>query len=741
MEENFRILKPFLRGFPLILISVIISVMIAKKYLSYVTPMYESTAKLKLADVGDGVPSSNLFKDFDVFTSANKIAAEIEVLKSSVLLNKTFDGLDFGLEVYRVGKLKTIELYRDSPILINGEFHNPRAYDKKYKLRVVSDDSYEVTFPDTGEMAIGTFTDTIAFEYGEIWMSLNEKYISSRDDVALIDQYEFEFLSRQKLLGKITSNLDIVSVDKDVAVIRLNLRSEVPEKSSAFVNKLAETYIFDYIETKYKAAETTVHFLANQIDEVTEKLSKTESNIENYRNNKNIINIRQETETDLRKISQLKIQQTNIEMNLMAIRELNEYMNTEQDSFLLLAPNFEAFNDLLSTEIVKNIKALQAEKQDLLLTFTPEEERVKVIHYKIEDLNNYLIESIKNTKINLEIKYAKLSKDIEDAEKVFIGMPGREKTLTIMNREFQIFQQSYNFLNEKKIEAEIAQAAKIAFHRILTPGMTSKEPVSPNRPIIIIVSAILGMFSSIILIYLVHLAKAKVNDVHTIEKSSSIPVALLTQKFRNENEFRRSFLKEAIQLELKGLLKDKGVLVITSNSNSEGRSFHTLQLSKALALQGRKVLLIDVESRLEKLKIEADNQISATTVENVSYMNLSHPDYNMLSKKALQELIDNLKEKFDVIVVNNQALENETKSLLLMGVADTNLFVVDSRRTRASQIIKTDILKEEFKLPNMWFVLNRAGYNPNVIVELSAWGKKMISERKNGNAQYHEPNA
>ena len=96
-------------------------------------------------------------------------------------------------------------------------------------------------------------------------------------------------------------------------------------------------------------------------------------------------------------------------------------------------------------------------------------------------------------------------------------------------------------------------------------------------------------------------------------------------------------------------------------------------------------------------------------------------EYEIISR-ALQELLDNLKQKFDVIVVNNEALENETKSLLLMGVADTNLFVLDSRRTPASQIIKTDILKEEFKLPNMWFVLNRAGYNPNVMVELSAWG-------------------
>ena len=86
MNENIRLLKPLFRGLPIIVIVMIISVLAAKKYLNYVTPMYESTAMLKLADVHEGVPGANLFKDLDVFASANKISTEIEVLKSSILL-------------------------------------------------------------------------------------------------------------------------------------------------------------------------------------------------------------------------------------------------------------------------------------------------------------------------------------------------------------------------------------------------------------------------------------------------------------------------------------------------------------------------------------------------------------------------------------------------------------------------------------------------------------------------------
>ena len=110
MEDNLRLLRPLFRGFPFVVLAMVMAVLAAKKYLSYVTPMYESTAKLKLADIHEGVHNSNLFKDFDVFTTSNKIAAEIEVLKSRILIQKALDSLDFDVEIYRKGKIRTVEL-------------------------------------------------------------------------------------------------------------------------------------------------------------------------------------------------------------------------------------------------------------------------------------------------------------------------------------------------------------------------------------------------------------------------------------------------------------------------------------------------------------------------------------------------------------------------------------------------------------------------------------------------------
>lgn len=714
MNENLRGLKPFLRGLPIIILVMVISVFGAKKYLSYVTPLYESTAKLKLADSEDGIESGNLFKDFDVFVNTNKIAAEIEVLRSSDLLKKTLRNLDFNLEIYRVGEVRTVELYQNSPLIIIGKSKDDSWYDVRYKIRIISTSEYEIQLPKSKRILRGKLGVPIKLDNGELFVSLNSRYIASKKDAKIIDNYEVEFLSMQKLLTKINKDLDIVSVDKDVPIIRINLKSTVPLKASKFVNLLAETYIQDYIESKYKLANTTVNFLNERIGEASERLAQSESKIESYRNRERIVNIRQETETDLRKISQLKIQQTNVKMNLDAIIKLNEYIKSGKEDFLSLAPNFEAFTDLLSTELIKSIKKLQSEKKDLLLTYTAKDNKVKVIDEKINDLSSYLIESIKNTMNNMQVKYDDLSRDIEAAEQTFIDVPEKEKIMNSMTRDFDLLQSSYNVLNQKKIEAEIARSVRVAFHKIITPGELPYKPVSPIPSIIIIVAVLLGFFGSVIIIYAVHFAKSKVNDVITIEKNSSIPVALATPYLKHEPEIKAFFLKEAIQLELKGIVSAGKKIALTSYDTPECHWFHLKNLALALNAQGRKIVLIDA----------VGNTCSDLPVSTkLSCINISDKKYTMYSKESMASFVNSITADCDICLINNQSLEDETIGMLLMSIADHNLFILDSRKTAEKKITKLELLRNEFSIPDLWFVLNKADYNPSIFKQ----GYKCIS--------------
>ncbi len=519
-------------------------------------------------------------------------------------------------------------------------------------------------------------------------------------------------------MAKINKNLDIVPIDKDVPVIRINLKNAVPEKTALFVNKLAEMYIKDYIQGKYRAANTTVDFLNNEIVTANERLSNSENNVQNYRDERKIINVTQETETDLRKISQLKIQKTNMRMNLDAIKDLNKYIASGKNNYLDLAANFEAFTDLLSTDMVKNMKKLQSDKKDLLLTYTPAHEKVKIIDQKIKDLTDYQIESIKNTEKNLQVKYDDLSYDINESEKVFIGLPEKEKMLNILNREFNMYEKNYNFLNEKRIEAGIARSAKIAFHKIISPGEVPKSPVSPIRKIIIVVAAFLGFLGSIILIYIVHIAKAKVNDAFTIEKNSTIPIAFSTPFIKKNDNIMDNFLKEALQMELKGMIEKQSIIVLSSYDKSKDHLFHSSNLAKAFVAQGRKVLIVDATGQLKG------------TIDEKDYLNYSDNHFMNYTKTIFQEEIKTKLQEYDLCLIHNQSINEDKLGLLFMSLASQNLMVLDSRKTAEKTIVKIELLKDEYQLPNVWFALNKAGYNPSVFEEIKKIWTKYIKKTK-----------
>lgn len=706
-------LKPYIRGWLIIAGAMVIAYVVAAKYLSYVTPMYESTSKLRLADLNEGVPNSNLFKDLDIFVTTQKINAEIELLKSHVILGKALDKVGFDVSVFREGNIKKTELFHDSPILIRPIHWEERQKDKEFRLWVLDSKSYSI-FTPSGEVFEGKMGKELEFLGCTILVDLNKELLATRETLQIADHYIFSVLSRARQISSTLAALDVVAVDKDVPVIRISFKSSHPEKAALLPNALAEAYINDYIENKFGAANVTADFLDERIKDVGDKLANAEEMILNYRDDNSITNIQQETETDLRKISQMKIQQTNLKMTRDAIRDLEAYILSGQDNFLELAPNFEAFTDLLSTEIVKNIKQLQAEKKDLLLKYTASNERVKVVDEKIKDLTSYLTESIRNTRKNLEVKYDRLVKDIEDAEKVFIDVPEKERMITILRREFEIYQQSYNFLNEKRIEAEIARSARISFHRLITPASVSKVPVSPNTTIIKIVAIILGMLGGVVLIFIVHTLKARVNDLSTVESNSNIPVLLSIPRHVSPSEKEEYFLKSLTEMEVKKLIHENSICCLTGFNREHGQRYLLTGLEEIMKLQHRRFLTVHLKEGYEETRI-------IESPESESARLFIHEDkLKGQSTSEIQQLIRNESARFDFTIIDNSCI-GKPFTLAVMSMANLNLICIDTRLTPASKIHEVNQLNDEFKLENIYLAVNRVGYTPNFIRELAGY--------------------
>ncbi len=694
--------KPLLRYFPLVILTMALGVFAARLYLRYATPMYESTAKIKLADSRDGVPNGNLFKDFDVFSNSNKISAEVELLKSKVLIDRAAISLNLGTTIYRIGKVRKQELYNNSPILVSAEIPaRSKWMDRTFKLSIKYNKDVQLITPD-GKALKGFIGLPIQTKEGSVTISQNADYTDDKDVVQLNDRYEFMLNSRNGIVNKIVANLDVMSVDKDVPVLRISYRSAVPDKSADIVNGVAQAYINDYVAEKFRSADTTVHFINNELQDYTARLSGSESSIEGYRDAHNIINIRQETETDLRKIADLKKQQASVRMNIQAIDSLNKYMSAGQNHVLDLAPNFEAFTDLLSTELIKKIKQLQAEKKDLLTRYTPENEKVMVIDDKIADITSYLRESIHNTQINLRLKYQDLSQTIASAEAEFIGLPTKEKNMTILERDFGMNEQIYRFLREKRTEAEIARAATISFHRIISPAETPTSAIFPNGKLIQVFSGFLGLIFGVIFIYGIHHFRGGIESTDDIYRETDTPITTIIPFIKTPAEREKLFSKWILEMELQGQLPSGTVLTVSSMQRHEGKEFVAAGLVQAAMQLGKKVLFVSLDEKQQVFS------------EHFQYQTIHDFPDKWYQIAEWQSMLWRWQQHYDLIVIRNKPVNDATSAMMVMAASDLNLMVLDSVKSKKATIREADQLREKLKLTNMSFVLNRANYKPTI---------------------------
>ncbi len=714
-KEITKPLLPYYKGLPIIIATVAGSLLIARYYLKWVTPMYESTAKIKLADRHEGIGNSNLYKDLDVFVTSNKVSGEVELMKSNVILKKAISKLNLRTKIYRVGDIHKTELYNQSPIIIKADISDCKWADRPFGVTIKTDSLYTLTLP-TGDHVDGKMNQLLDTKCGPVFIYLNTELLRNNPGIPLNDRFEFTVYSDQNIMDEISANLDVMSVDKEVSVLRISYKSPVAQKSADIVNSVSAAYIADYIDEKYRSADTASIFLDKQLKEFSGKLSASEGAIEDYRVQHNIINIPQETETNLRKVADMKKQLSSVEMNLSAVDSLSNYMAHGKKNAAELAPNFEDFNDQLSTEMVKTMKELQREKKDLLLRFTPEDEKVKALDEKIHDLCNYLNQNIKNTKSNLQVKYASLKQDITDAEKAFIGLPTKEKTMKVMERNSGLNEQIYRFLHEKRTEAEIAKAATISFHRIISEGEVPKKPVSPNPTLIEALATFMGFLMGITLIFLVHTLKGRVNNEETIYKSTDIPVGQAIPLLANTVERSNFFRKWALQLELKGLLQNGALLTLSSFNNEEGKRFAAGNLAQGVTALGKKVLLIDADGSMKNNG-------------GPHYFNLQTLASNWQEPAIWRQQVQEWKKTYDVLVLKNFSIEAEPSSLLLMADAQSNLLILDSLKTKKAIINEVDVMKKELHLTNLEFVFNRANYTPGLFTQMKVfvqkkWGKQ-----------------
>ena len=189
----------------------------------------------------------------------------------------------------------------------------------------------------------------------------------------------------------------------------------------------------------------------------------------------------------------------------------------------------------------------------------------------------------------------------------------KKELLRIYPVQRNIQEQLYLYLLQKREETAISKSGTLANSRLIEPAKTSRQS-SPNKPILYLAALCAGILLPSGIIYFKNLLNNTVADASEITKETNAPVLgeighNTTGKTIVAEQNSRTALAEQFRVLRTNLQflaggKEKQIIMITSSSGGEGKSFLSINLGSALAISNKKVVLVELDLRKPKISKE-----------------------------------------------------------------------------------------------------------------------------------------
>lgn len=173
--------------------------------------------------------------------------------------------------------------------------------------------------------------------------------------------------------------------------------------------------------------------------------------------------------------------------------------------------------------------------------------------------------------------------------------------------------------------------------------------------------------------------------------------------------------------------KENKLLCLTGFYHHHGTGFIANQINNIMSIQNRKTLLIEFEN---KSSIGNNGELSVQSFnDSTDILKVSNHQIKTLTTKKWQEILKEKAQQYDFTFLINSVF-GESHTLAGMAISDLNIICLDTRLTPAKYISEVDILQQEYQLPNVYYALNRVGYNPSFIRESVKWINRKIKQFK-----------
>ena len=688
-------------------------------YLRYQQPVYNIKAAVLIKE--QDAPKNNnhsalsAIQDLGMISMTKNFDNELQILKSMTIVKKVVSDLELYIthaEDRRWGY--DLPLYQNVPVKV---YMSPDEADKlencitlemdyrkegilDIKMKYIHDGQKKeleqsfkklpVAFPS--EVGVITFTPDSAFNKS---MRLKAHIYNPNGAAA---QYG--------------SNMSVTATSKTTTIAQINVYNTVKQRGIDFINHLVDVYNQEANDEKNEVAQKTAEFIEERIGIINKELGNTENTLATFKQRSRLTDLSNDAQMALQETSRYEQQLTANETELNLIQELSNYIHNPENADEVIPANV-GIQDPNLAHVINQYNTMMVERKRLLRTSSENNPAVINLNSGIEAMRNTVQATVKSVLRGLQITEANLKREARKHEGRISNAPNQEKEYMSIARQQEIKANLYTILLQKREDNAITLASTASNGRIIEQPMTAGTPVSPKKKVYLLGAFIIGVALPIGFIYLMDLLKYRIEKRSDVERITHIPIIGEIPKgdlqknvrgsiliHENKNDMMEEVFRSLRTNLLFMLTPEQKVVMITSTQPGEGKSFISGNLAVSLAYLGKKVIIIGLDIRksgmehtfdIDKHRLGITDYLGDPTKYPLSELIIPSeisPNLDILprgsvppnptelvDRPALEEIMKELKNHYDLILLDTAPAAMVTDTSIISRVADICIYI------------------------------------------------------------------
>ena len=694
-----------------------------------------------------------------VTSSTQNFDNELEILQSRTLLKKVVTSLDLYINYSLPERFRDTELYKQSPVKVwvtpeeaermgyaevemqfqNGKLHTATVLHQGEEWKKDID-----SLPAVFSTPVGVFTFSAA---DSTWLQLQH----------VPELIQATVLSPNAAAASFRNRLAVAASNKSTTIALLSLTDSQVTRGTDFLNKLVDLYNEEGNNDKNEVAAKTAEFINERIHLINQELGTTESQLASFKQRAGVVDVTADATQAAGEQANYERAYAENEVQINLVQHLKNHILNETSQYEVIPANIGLNNSDLNT-VVQNYNQMLIERKRLLRTSHEDNPAVQSLNASIEVMRNSVMGALQTAEKGLLINRQALEAQTRKYAGKVSDAPVQEKEYLSMSRQQEIQANLYLMLLQKREENNITLASTANNARVIDEPLAGGQ-IFPTPSQTYMIAFILGLALPIGVIFVWGLLQFKIQTRSDVEKITNLPIVgdiPLTKEasgsaivvHENRNELMEEVFR-AVRTNIQYMLTEgQKVILFTSTTSGEGKSFNAGNLACSFAFMGKKVVIVGLDIRKPGLNrvfhlshkeagisqyladpehTDLRNLCQVSTVSENLYIlpggTIPPNPTELVARKSLDTAIEILKQHFDYVILDTAPIGMVTDTQLVARVADLSVYVCRSNYTAKSEFKLINELKQENKLPHPCILLNGIDMSKRTTGSYYGYGK------------------